>query len=249
MRIIGMVHLRTLPGYPQFENLDTVIDAAVADAQALVKGGADAILIENTDDDPHRKENGHETSAALTAIVIALKAQVDVPLGLCVLWNDYRCGLAVAAVTGCSFVRVPVFTEAIITGCGIIEANPFDVLNYRKQLGAEQVQILADVQVKHATLMTKRTIAESAEEAVNYGADGIIITGRETGDPPTNDDLAAARTACPRTQLFVGSGTSPENIASLGAYADGFIVGTALKQNGKVVQDRVQGLVKAAQTK
>lgn len=46
--VIGMVHLKALPGAPGYENsMTAVIDAALADAAALEQGGVDGVMVEN----------------------------------------------------------------------------------------------------------------------------------------------------------------------------------------------------------
>src|SRR5438093_1570544 len=51
--LIGMVHLQALPGSPRWEgSMARVIEAALADARALVEGGIDALLVENFGDAP-----------------------------------------------------------------------------------------------------------------------------------------------------------------------------------------------------
>ena len=43
-----MIHLKTLPGYPQHLNMDGIIRQAVSDAHILEEGGVNALLLENT---------------------------------------------------------------------------------------------------------------------------------------------------------------------------------------------------------
>ena len=47
------------------------------------------------------------------------------------------------------FIRVNVLTGIMATDQGLIEGKAYDLLRYRRELGAE-VGILADVLVKHA---------------------------------------------------------------------------------------------------
>ncbi len=242
MKIVGMVHLKTLPGYPQHVGMKEVIDQAVKDAISLQDGGVNEILVENTDDDPHQKEILPEVLAGLTSTLLAIKEKISLPLGVCVLWNDYRSSLALAKVCNLQFIRVPVFTEAVVTASGIIEANPYDVISYRDKLKANHVKILADVQVKHAASLVKRPLIESVVEALNFGADEIIITGRFTGDPPELKSLEALEQVCPRNKLVIGSGTTKENVAALSKLAGKAIVGTYFKVAGEVVDDRVKDL-------
>ncbi len=243
MQIIGMVHLKTLPGYPQHTSIEEVMLLAVAEAKTLEEGGVDAILVENSFDDPHQKYVAPEIIAAFTRIADAIRKAVNVPIGICVLWNDYKASLAIAKVVGGSFVRVPIFTEAVVTASGIIEGSPYDVISYRQKIRAGNIKIMADIQVKHAAPIAPRPIEESAREATAFGADEIIVTGRYTGDCPAIDDLQKVRAACPSAMLVIGSGTDDTNYKELALYADKAIVGTYFKPQGIVVVERVRKLV------
>ena len=51
--VIGMVHLRALPGSPRWDgDMAAVLRAALDDARALAEGGADAVVVENHGDVP-----------------------------------------------------------------------------------------------------------------------------------------------------------------------------------------------------
>ena len=63
-------------------------------------------------------------------------------------------------------------------------------------------------------------------------ADGIIVTGNETGKPPEIDAIKSAKAAVGDVSVFVGSGTSIGNVREFLEYADGVIVGTSIKKEG-----------------
>ena len=113
--LIGMVHLAPLPGAPLFAGtMDEVIDAALADARALLDGGCDGMLFENFGDRPFFKERvGPETVAAMTRVIAAVTSAVALPFGVNVLRNDALSALGIAAATGAAFIRVNVHTGAI----------------------------------------------------------------------------------------------------------------------------------------
>lgn len=243
MKIIGMIHLKTLPGYPRHKGMEFVIAHALNDAYALVKGGVDAILVENTYDDPQVKYVAPETIAAFTLAAREVIKVVNVPVGVCVLWNDYRAAFAIAKISGARFVRIPVFTEAALTASGIIEGCAYEAIAYRHKLNANDIKILADVHVKHAAAIAQRPIAESAVEALSSGADQLVITGRFTGDAPSLQDLIEVRNACQNAIIVVGSGFNLESMKYITNYADVAIVGTAFKENDEVVVEKVRQII------
>jgi len=122
---------------------------------------------------------------------------------------------------------VNVFCGVAFTDQGIIESEAERIVKLRGELGAE-VAILADVHVKHAHHLG--TLAEAARDAARNLADALIVTGSGTGEEASPDDLADVKGAS-GLPVLVGSGITPENI-ELFAAADGFIVGTYLKQGG-----------------
>jgi predicted TIM-barrel enzyme len=65
-------------------------------------------------------------------------------------------------------------------------------------------------------------------------ADGLILTGTETGTPVRVDELRRVRGVIPEdAPLWVGSGATPENAATLLSTSDGIIVGSTLQSGGR----------------
>jgi len=228
--LIGAIHFPPLPGFAGFTSLEEVLAFSLKNAEILKKAGFDGLILENNYDLPHHIEVGAETIAAMTYLTSQIMQQVGLPIGLSVLWNSYQAGLAIAKVTGAKFIRVPVFVDKVETAYGVVEGNPKEVLNYRQKIGAQEVLLLTDIQVKHSRLLNQRPIAEAAEEARVKEADAVIVTGKWTGDAPEIEKLAQVRQALgDGFPILVGSGATKENLPNLMRYAQGVIVGTALK--------------------
>lgn len=253
--LVGMVHLPALPGSPDFSgDRDTTRERAVADAEALEAGGMDAVLVENFGDIPfHPGEVPRHIVASMTALVGAVRRAVDVPVGVNVLRSDGPGAMAVAAATGASFVRVNVHTGARLTDQGVVEGRAHETLRLRDRLDADDVRVLADIDVKHSAPLAERSLAEVARETVERGgADGLIVSGPATGKSVNRGRLERVATVAEEigVPLVVGSGVTPGTVADLLAVADACIVGTALKRDGEttaaVDRDRVSELVAAA---
>ena len=148
--VIGMVHLRALPGSPRWAGaMERVISAALDDARALAEGGVDALLVENHGDVPFTARRvDAATVAAHGGRVAEIRAALPLPLGINVLKSDARSALAVASATGARFIRVNVHVGAVVADQGIIQSDAYDTLRYRRLLGVD-IEILADVQAKH----------------------------------------------------------------------------------------------------
>jgi hypothetical protein len=237
MRLIGMVHLPPLPGSPRWEgSMARVVDAALADASALVDNGMDGLILENHGDAPYlpgRVEPA--TVAAMTVVAHELRrALPETPLGVNVLKSDARSALAVAVAAGATFIRVNVHAGAVVADQGVIQTEAHATLRDRRLLGAD-VALFADVTGKHSAPLAPVDLEQQARDLVHRGlADGLIVTGRATGESTALGDVKRVRSAVPEVPLLVGSGVTPENAAELLSVADALIVGTSLKHGGDV---------------
>lgn len=227
--IIGMVHLMPLLGYADFPGINAVVKKAIADAVALEKGGVDGILIENNYDYPHKINVGPEIVACMTIAISEIKKRISVPLGVCVLWNDFEAAFSIASSVGAQFVRVPVFVDKVKTSYGIVDGNSKAVQKTRMRLDAQNILLFVDIHVKHSEVLNKESITQSAAAAIKKGADGVIVTGKWTADSPNIEALAAVKKSVAKMPVIVGSGATHENVNKLLAYADAIIVGTSLK--------------------
>ena len=249
--LIGVVHLKPLPGSPRFGgSVRHIIDFAVADARAYERGGAHAIFIENFGDVPFTKASvGPETIAAMTAAGCAIRSAVKLPIGFNVLRNDAKAALALCAACEGSFIRVNIHTGAMLTDQGLIEGDAYNTVRYREHIfpGAE---IFADVHVKHAVPLGDWSLEDAAHDTVERGlADALIVSGVGTGQAADIEDVERVRRACPKAKLLLGSGVNAANVKNYLRFADGVIVGSSLKRDGKLANPvdakRVAALVHA----
>jgi membrane complex biogenesis BtpA family protein len=248
--IIGMVHVAPLPGAPAYGgSMRAVIEAALRDARALRDGGCDAIAFENFGDRPFfKKAVPAETVAALTRVIVEVIGEITLPFGVNVLRNDAASAIAIAAATGAAFIRVNIHTGAMLTDQGIVEGRAAETLRKRAAI-APEVLLFADHMVKHATSLVEVDHLQAGKDLRHRGlADGIIVSGIETGAVPDRASFAALREALPDVPILIGSGLRESN-ASAFAAADGAIVGTSIKVDGRVDapvdRDRVARLVAA----
>ena len=128
-----------------------------------------------------------------------------------------------------------VLCGARLTDQGIISGIAHDLLRLRKSLGAEEIRIFADVDVKHSAPLANRTLEEEVAEMTGRGgADAVIVSGRSTGDTVDSAEFDRILTAAGTTPVLIGSGADPASAAGLCPPAAGIIVGSALKQDGLV---------------
>ena len=232
--LIGMVHVSALPGTPaNKESLSEICDSAAAEARLLTEAGVDGIMLENMHDRPYLKRQvGPEIVAGMAVVGTTIRSESALPIGVQILGGANHEALAVAQACGGAFIRAEAFVFGHMADEGIMEADAGDLLRYRKLIGADDIRIFTDVKKKHSShnLTADIDLAETARAAEFFLADGIIVTGSATGRSADPDEV---RTVVESVEIptLVGSGVTPENIAEF-ASAEGFIVGSSLKEGG-----------------
>ena len=225
--IIGALHLLPLIGGKERIPYKDILECALADLKALEQGGVDGVIVENNYDLPHRIVVRPETVALMSKICKKLRANTSLPVGISVLWNDYKAAISIAKTADGSFVRIPAFVDEVMTSFGRVSPVAASAIRYRKRIHAENVKIFSDIHVKHAHMLSKKSIAESAAQAEKMRSDGIIVTGTWTGDPPSISDLKKVSTST-SLPVIIGSGFSQKEVGLL-KFADAVIVSTSLK--------------------
>ena len=123
--IIGMIHLKPIPGSPHYkgESLDEVLEFALQDARRLKEGGVDGLVVENAWDLPFAKPEdiGYETVAAVTYLTRYIIEESKLPVGINILANGVIPSLAVAKATGALFVRSNQWVNAYVANEGFVE--------------------------------------------------------------------------------------------------------------------------------
>lgn len=250
--LIGMVHLLPLPGSPRWGgSLDGVVERAVADARALEAGGFHACLVENFGDAPFSPDRADPATVAAMAVAASeVRRAVRMPIGVNVLKNDARAALALAAAVDAAFVRVNIHVGAVVADQGVIQGDAYGTLRYRRLLGTA-TRLFVDVGGKHAVPLAPVELDQVARDAAYRGlADALVVSGVATGEPTPLGDVKRVRAAVPDRPILVGSGVAPDTVAELLQIADGAIVGTWVKREGRttapVDPERVAAIARAA---
>ncbi|GJM24949.1 MAG: hypothetical protein DHS20C16_13640 [Phycisphaerae bacterium] len=234
--VIAMVHVRALPGTPCSSlAIDQIAEQAVTEAKTLADAGFDALIVENMHDRPYLlRDVGPEITASMTRVAVEIRRAIGLPLGVQILAGANNAAMAVAKASGAQFIRAEGFVFAHVADEGIMtEAAAAQLLRYRKQIGAEDIAVIADIKKKHSShaITADVDLEETANAAAFFGADGVIVTGSATAQAATVADVScAAKSGLP---VIVGSGLSPANLADYWPHADAFIVGSALKHDGE----------------
>jgi membrane complex biogenesis BtpA family protein len=234
--IVGMVHLWPLPGAPGYDGygMETILDHARRDAEALLEGGVDGLIVENMWDLPYYVGADVQLESVTAQAVVArsIAGMADVPVGANVIHNGWQAELAIAVAAGLDFVRVCILTGAHLWDTGDLNKGcAADLLRRRKELGAENIKLIVDVDKKHSVPFPGLDLETHIEWTEFYRADALIVSGTMTGAAPPVDKVRRAKEAATRP-ILMGSGSTAENIAEFLQYADGAIVGSSLKVDG-----------------
>ncbi|MGE5483599.1 MAG: BtpA/SgcQ family protein [Ignavibacteriales bacterium] len=232
--IIGMCHLRAMPGDPHYDKqggMHEVVKAARLDLNALQEGGVDAILFSNEFSLPYLTKSHMETVASMARVLGELMAEIKVPFGVDVLW-DPMASISLAAATGAKFVR-EVFTGVYAGDFGLWNTNCGEVVRYQHSIGADSVRLFFNIVPEAAQYLAQRDVEQTAKSTVfNTRPDALCVSGLTAGRETDIQMLKIVKDAVPGVPVFANTGVRLENIESQLSIADGAIVGTTFKAGG-----------------
>ncbi|XP_043998904.1 uncharacterized protein F13E9.13, mitochondrial isoform X1 [Gambusia affinis] len=232
--VIGMIHVKALPGTPLCcLNMLQIVKEACREAEVYLEAGIDGLIIENMHDVPYSFNVGPEVCACMTAVCSAVRHVCPtLPLGVQILSSANQQALAVALASGLDFIRAEGFVFSHVADEGLLNACAGDLLRYRKQIGADGVQIFTDIKKKHSShaLTADVTIKETARAAEFFLSDGVIITGAATGDQADPCELTDVFQSV-KIPVLIGSGVTYDNVDNF-LDASGMIIGSHFKLGG-----------------
>jgi membrane complex biogenesis BtpA family protein len=235
--LIGMIPCPAFPGAPRYQgaSMESVYDACMRDAEALIEGGMHGLIVENHGDVPFSKPEdiGPETSAFMAVVTDRVARATGVPLGINVLANAPIPAFAIAMAGGAKFIRVNQWANAYVANEGFMEGRAGEALRYRSLLRADYIKVFADSHVKHGShaIVADRSIQELTRDLTFFDADAVIATGQRTGNTATIEEIEEIGSAT-HLPLLVGSGIDKDNVAEILKRTNGVIVASSLKQAG-----------------
>ena len=234
--VIAMVHFPALPGAPLYQlnkGMELIVDHVKRDLEALQKAGVDGLMFCNENDRPYQFTAQASTIAAMAYAIGRVKSEISIPYGVDILWDPVS-AVALAHSVGACFVR-EVFTGLYESDMGLWQSRAAEALRLRAQLGeAESIRLLFNVSAEFASPFGRRSIAEIAQSvAFSSLPDGICVSGPMTGSPVASSELERVTSLLEDMPVFVNTGVRQDNVAKYLSVADGAIIGTALKYEGK----------------
>ncbi|XP_049920070.1 uncharacterized protein F13E9.13, mitochondrial isoform X1 [Epinephelus moara] len=238
--VIGMIHVKALPVFLSVSGtplgcmkMSQITEEACREAAIYQDAGIDGLIIENMHDIPYSFSVGPEVSTCMTAVCTAVRSICPrLPLGVQILSSANQQALAVALASGLDFIRAEGFVFSHVADEGLLNACAGDLLRYRKQIGAEHVQIFTDIKKKHSShaLTSDVSIEETSRAAEFFLSDGLIITGTATGVQADPRELREVSQSV-SIPVLIGSGVTYDNIECY-VDANGMIIGSHFKEGG-----------------
>ncbi|MCL2684223.1 MAG: BtpA/SgcQ family protein [Synergistaceae bacterium] len=244
--IVAMCHLRELPGDPNFDaggSMEKVVELARRDFLNLQEGGVDSVMFSNEFSLPYLRKVNPETTAAMGRVIGQLMGDIKIPFGVNVLWDPYA-SLDLAAATGALFIR-EIMSGVYASDFGLWDTCTGEIARHKTRLGLKNLKMFFNIVPEAAKYLADRDIAEIARTTVfNNNPDVVCVSGLTAGAATDSGVLSRVKKAIPDTPVFANTGCTLETIADTLSIADGAVVGTTFKKDGKfanfVDPDRVK---------
>lgn len=250
--IIGCLHLRALPGTPNWDrslSMEEHVDLILADAKILKEAGFDAFVFANESDYPYVEQVGPEIVAAYSRIVTAVTAEYKLPFGVGIMFDPIAT-VAVAKATGASFIR-GMLHGTLATDFGFMSKSLGTTLRYAKSIGADDLNVYSAIEGHFGVSLDSRSVEQKfAEGRLILPLAGYLMGAPKAGTPAEESMLAKLKQIDSSVPLILNNGAKVSNVRQLLPYCDGVLVGTALKKDGylynPVDKDRAEAFIQAA---
>lgn len=233
--IIAMCHMQAMPGDPGYDGqkgMDWVIKNMYEDLIALQNGGVDSVMFSNEFSLPYLTKVDTITVAAMATAIGELKRYIRIPFGVNVLWDGEKT-LDLAKACGADFVR-EIYSGVYASDFGLWNTDFGRVARHRKSIDAGNVRLIFNILPEAAKYVADRDIVEIAKSTVfNCKADALCVSGLTAGSETNSQILKRVKDAVPDTVVLANTGCRPDTIEAQLSVADGAVVGTTFKVDGK----------------
>ena len=233
--IIAMCHMQAMPGDPGYDGqkgMDWVIKNMYDDLIALQNGGVDSVMFSNEFSLPYMTKVDTITVASMATAIGELKRYIKIPFGVNVLWDGEKT-LDLAKACGADFVR-EIYSGVYASDFGMWNTDFGRVARHRKSIDAGNVKVIFNILPEAAKYLADRDIVEIAKSTVfNCKADALCVSGLTAGSETNSQILKRVKDAVPDTVVLANTGCRPDTIEAQLSVADGAVVGTTFKVDGK----------------
>jgi uncharacterized protein len=229
--VIAALHLPAFSAsrHPDAIPMPNLIEYALRNVARAVKAGISTIYVQDIGDYPIAPSIQPYTIAGLAVVCAAIRRDFPhLALGVCTMSHGAREPLAIAQSVGAQFIRLKVYVGVMVKEGGILEGCAYEAIQYRSQINADSIAILADVYDRTGIPMGRMSLTDEARQAAVFGrADSLILTGSTFSE--SLEMLGEVRRSGLSVPLLLGGGANPQNVAEALKTADGVIVSSAFK--------------------
>lgn len=233
--IIGLLHLKPLPGDPLYYpggSIAAVTEAAKRDLEVLQEGGVDGILITNEFSMPYQKRVSAVTLAAMGRVIGALADQISLPWGAEAIY-DGDATIELCAAVDARFTRC-MFTGAWAGDLGLIDRDFAETMRLKSALRLDDLKLYHFVTSEGEVYLNDRSTAQIADSIMfNCMPDALVVGGEAPGRGPSAELVSSVRGSAPDAPVVCGTGCREETVADVLSRCDGAFVGTCLKRDGR----------------
>jgi hypothetical protein len=119
---------------------------------------------------------------------------------------------------------------------GLWNLNYGEIARHRKYVGAQEVKMLFNVVPESAKYLAEREILQIVKTTLfNHRPDALCVSGLTAGSPVDLNTLLSVKDMASQVgvAVFANTGVTVHNVDKMLEVADGAIVGTAFKYEGK----------------
>ncbi len=237
--VIAALHLLPFPAshHSDAKPIREITERALENIRVAYENGVRALYLQDLGDAPVAPRVEPHSIAGVTAVAVAARREFPhLILGICLMSHGAREPLAIAQAVDAQFVRLKVYVGAMVKAEGIVQGLAYEAIQYRAQIGAEDVAILADVYDRTGAPLGQLPLAEAARQAATFGrADGLILTAGSFQESKAM--LAQVRAEKLGVPLLLGGSATAANVRELKSVCDGVIVSSAFKSSGEFTRE------------
>lgn len=248
--LYGVVHVPPLPGTPfhRSGSFPGIVKDVRAQARRMVEGGMDGLLLQTVDRVYSVRDDSDPARVAAMSVLaheVLGQSPAGFAVGVQIMRHAVSASLAVAKVTGATFVRADALVGATLTTHGWVEPDSLQIMTYRKAIEAMGVDLIVDVDSMHYRWAGPDvTTGGVARRAVMVGADAVCVAHPDRDEALRK--VADVRRRAPGARVILGGFVNHGNAAALLAETDGAFVSGCLmdpENPPRVDPDRIRRLV------
>jgi hypothetical protein len=241
-RIMAALHLPPLPAsaHPDRKSMQEIREFALRNTEMAVKASIQALILQDLGDHPVSRPIPPHIIAGMSVVGSQIRETFpDLALGISLLGHGAREPLAIAQAIDAKFVRLKVYVGAMVKAEGLLEGCAVEAIQYRHEIGAENIAIFADVYDRTGEPLGRLPLVEEVRQATVFGrADAVVLTGKSFDG--TLSMISEIKNSDLNPPILIGGGVNVGNVKEVLRVANGMIVSSCFKKVGGFTRESMQ---------